>query len=115
MYEMLTGLPPFYTNDREELFERIKLGSVKYPKEFSNSLKDLLSGLFNKDPEKRLGSGPDGAKNIKKHPWFQGVNWEALLNKEIKAPFKPVIKSEIDVSYFDPVRNWDFCDFVGIY
>lgn len=102
MYEMLTGLPPFYTNDREELFERIKLGSVKYPKEFSNSLKDLLSGLFNKDPEKRLGSGPDGAKNLKKHPWFQGVNWDALLNKEIKAPFKPVIKSEIDVSYFDP-------------
>jgi len=102
MFEMLTGLPPFYTNDREELFERIKLGSIKYPNNFSPSIKDLLTGLFIKDPEKRLGSGPDGAKNIKKHAWFAGVNWDAFLRKEVKPPFKPVIKGELDLSNFDP-------------
>jgi serine/threonine protein kinase len=106
MYEMLTGLPPFYTNDRDELFERIKLGSVKYPKEFSSSLKDLLTGLFTKDPEKRLGSGPEGAKSIKKHAWFSGVPWDDLLAKKLKAPFVPVIKNDFDVSYFDTVNIW---------
>jgi serum/glucocorticoid-regulated kinase 2 len=102
MYEMLTGLPPFYTSDREELFERIKLGSVKYPSNFSPSLKDLLTQLFIKDPEKRLGSGSDGPKNIKKHAWFSGVNWDDFLKKSVRAPFKPVIKGDLDVSNFDP-------------
>ncbi|CAK9061976.1 Protein kinase 2 (PK2) [Durusdinium trenchii] len=31
MYEMLTGLPPFYTRDREKLFERIRRGELTYP------------------------------------------------------------------------------------
>jgi len=35
LYEMLTGLPPFYTTDREELFDRIKFGTIKYPQHFS--------------------------------------------------------------------------------
>jgi len=102
MFEMLTGLPPFYTSDREELFDRIKFGTIKYPEKFSPSVKDLLNGLFIKDPDKRLGSGVDGAKNIKTHPWFSGVNWDALLKKEIKPPFTPVVSGEFDVSNFDP-------------
>jgi serum/glucocorticoid-regulated kinase 2 len=101
IYEMLTGLPPFYTSDREQLFEQIKLGNVSYPKNFSPSVKDLLSGLFIKDPEKRLGAGPEGAKDIKNHQWFSGMNWDALMNKKIKPPFIPVLKGELDLSYFD--------------
>lgn len=100
---MLTGLPPYYTSDREELFDRIKLSSVKYPSNFSPSVKDLLTGLFQKDPEMRLGSGPDGAKSIKSHAWFVGVDWEAFIRKEVRAPFVPVIRDDLDVSNFDPV------------
>lgn len=102
IYEMLTGLPPFYTTNREELFERIKFGSLKFPATLSPAAKNLLEGLFQKNPEKRLGSGPEGAKGIKEHPWFAGVNWLAIERKEIKAPFVPVVKSDIDVSNFDP-------------
>lgn len=31
IYEMLVGVPPFYTKDRQELFERIKFLPPKYP------------------------------------------------------------------------------------
>jgi serum/glucocorticoid-regulated kinase 2 len=102
---MLTGLPPFYTTNREELFERIKFGSLKFPATLSPAAKNLLEGLFQKNPEKRLGSGPESAKAIKEHPWFAGVNWLAIERKEIKAPFVPVVKSDIDVSNFDPVGD----------
>eukprot|EP01016_Furgasonia_blochmanni_P023787 TRINITY_DN2562_c0_g1_i2.p1 TRINITY_DN2562_c0_g1~~TRINITY_DN2562_c0_g1_i2.p1 ORF type:complete len:438 (-),score=141.84 TRINITY_DN2562_c0_g1_i2:293-1522(-) len=102
IFEMLTGLPPFYTTDRNELFERIKFGTLRYPKHLSPAARNLLEGLFIKEPNKRLGGGPDNGKPIKEHPWFAGVNWQALLNKEIKAPFIPVVKSELDVSNFDP-------------
>ena len=99
---MLTGLPPFYTTKRDELFENIKSGKLKYPTRLSLSAVDLLDKLFNKDPEKRLGSGKDGAEEIKKHAWFALVNWEAYLKKEIRPPFVPKVTNEIDVSNFNP-------------
>jgi len=101
LYEMLTGLPPFYTPNREELFERIKFSTLKYPSHLSPSAKSLLEGLFKKDPEKRLGGSLDDAKPIKTHPWFSGIDWDAIFMKEIKAPFVPVVKGESDVSNFD--------------
>jgi len=36
------------------LFEKIKYGTVTYPKYLSNTIKSLLDGLFIKDPEKRF-------------------------------------------------------------
>lgn len=33
--------------------------------------KDLIKQLLVKDPKKRLGSGSNGAENLKKHPFFQ--------------------------------------------
>jgi serum/glucocorticoid-regulated kinase 2 len=42
VYEMLTGMPPFYSKDREKLFKNIKTGNIKYPVYLS---KDSLSLL----------------------------------------------------------------------
>jgi hypothetical protein len=50
---------------------------------------------------KRLGSGVNGASDIKKHPWFGRVDWNAIYNKEIRPPFVPKIRNELDVSCFD--------------
>jgi len=102
IYEMMTGLPPFYSHDRDDLFEKIKLGTVKCPSNFSLNLKDLLQKLFQKDPQQRLGSGLKGVEEIKSHPWFSSIDWDALYRKEIRAPFVPVIGDELDVSNFDP-------------
>ncbi len=33
--------------------------------------KDLIQRLLIKDPKKRLGSGPNGAENVKKQPFYQ--------------------------------------------
>mmetsp|Transcript_5751 Transcript_5751/g.4943 ORF Transcript_5751/g.4943 Transcript_5751/m.4943 type:complete len:219 (+) Transcript_5751:690-1346(+) len=99
---MLTGLPPFYTPNREELFEKIRYYTLKYPPFLSPNVKSLLEGLFKKEPDKRLGGGPDGAKEIKSHDWFENLDWDMLLRKEYPAPFVPVIKDDTDVSNFDP-------------
>ncbi len=99
---MLTGMPPFYAKDREKLFKSIKTGSVKYPKYLSKEAVNLLEGLFIKDPDHRLGSGDDGVKMIKNHPFFSSIDWDAILEKKIKPPFTPKIKSEFDTRYIDP-------------
>uniref|UniRef100_A0A674NV63 non-specific serine/threonine protein kinase n=1 Tax=Takifugu rubripes TaxID=31033 RepID=A0A674NV63_TAKRU len=62
--------------------------------------KDIIQRLLVKDPKKRLGSGPNGAENVKKRPFYQKINWEDLAAKKVPAPFKPVIRDELDVSNF---------------
>lgn len=102
LFEMLTGMPPFFSKDRDKLFKSIKSGSVKYPKFLSKNAVSLLEGLFIKDPDKRLGSGQTGVEDIKRHPFFASIDWNAILNKKIKPPFTPKIRSETDTRYIDP-------------
>ncbi|MCQ2815856.1 MAG: protein kinase [archaeon] len=102
LFEMLTGMPPFYSKDRDKLFKSIKTGSVKFPKYLSKHAVSLLEALFIKDPDKRLGSGPNGVQEIKDHPFFGTIDWNAILNMKIKPPFIPKIRSETDTRYIDP-------------
>ena len=55
------------------------------------------------EPSERLGSGPDGSANVKNHPYFEGLDWDALERKEIAPPYKPKVKGEMDTSQIDPV------------
>jgi len=101
VYEMLTGLPPFYTRDRDKLFERIKRGELTYPSYISPEAKSLLQALIYKDPDRRLGGGPEGGGEVKKHAFFAGVNWEDVYEKKTDPPFQPQLSSDGDVKYFD--------------
>lgn len=44
----------------------------------------------------------NGVRDIKAHPYFSKIDWTALLNRQIKAPFIPNVKAETDVSNVDP-------------
>ena len=98
---MLVGIPPFYTNNRQELFERIKYAAPKYPPHLSKNARELLENLLKKDPAKRLGTTKD-AEDIKAHAWFYGVNWRALEKKQYEAPFTPKVNGDCDLANFDP-------------
>ena len=79
---MIVGCPPFYAaNSRQELLDKIKHYTPKYPSTLSLEVKNLLEQLFRKNPLERLGYGVNGAVNIKNHPWFDKVNWNAILNR----------------------------------
>lgn len=101
IYEMLTGLPPFYTTDRDRLFNSIQFGTLNIPATLSNEVRDLLNGLFVKDSEQRLGSGTNGSQNVKSHPWFRGLDWIALFNKQIPPPFVPTFAGDNITCNFD--------------
>lgn len=67
--------------------------------QFSPKLQDLFKKLLHKDFKKRLGH--NGADEIKKHPWFDRINWQALKSKKVKAPFIPKLANETDTNNFD--------------
>lgn len=56
VYEMLVGYPPFYSENRVELFHKIKFSQPRYPNYLSDISINFLEGLLTKDPEKRIGS-----------------------------------------------------------
>ncbi|XP_011488331.1 ribosomal protein S6 kinase alpha-5 isoform X2 [Oryzias latipes] len=75
MYELLTGGSPYTVdggeNSHSDIARRILKKDPPFPKDMDPSAKDLIQRLLTKDPTKRLGSGPDGAENVKKHPFYQ--------------------------------------------
>lgn len=101
LYEMLTGLPPFYCRDREKLFEKIRKGDLTYPRYLSPRSVALLRGLLTRDPRGRLGSGPTDADDIKGHPFFADIQWEKLAGGQVAPPWDPQISGSLDTSQFD--------------
>lgn len=43
---------------------------------------------FKVNPSIRLGSGVNGSKDVKNHPWFAGVKWVELYRRNVVAPVK---------------------------
>uniref|UniRef100_A0A3B5LJB8 non-specific serine/threonine protein kinase n=1 Tax=Xiphophorus couchianus TaxID=32473 RepID=A0A3B5LJB8_9TELE len=82
-YEMMCGRLPFYNQDHEKLFELILMEEIKFPRTLSADAKSLLSGLLIKDPNKRLGGGPDDAKEIMRHSFFGTIDWQDVYDKKV--------------------------------
>lgn len=97
MYEMMTGAPPFYSKNKEQIFRDVLSKPVPMMPHFSPALCELLGGLMQIAPEKRLAE----AEVVKRSAWFGDLDWERCMGKELEPPFKPAISSEKDVRYFD--------------
>jgi len=98
MYEMLTGLPPFYSQDVQQMYQKIMTAKLSIPKTVPDDAKDLLEKLLIRDPEERLIE----PSAIKAHPFFRSIDWEKLLNKEVTPPYKPPVKGKEDIGMVDP-------------
>ena len=89
LYEMLTGLPPFYSENQKEMYTKIVEEDLAFPLFVAPVARDLLSQLLEKEPHKRLGV--NGAEEIKSHPFFADIDWKKLMQKRITPPMKPKV------------------------
>ena len=101
LFEMITGLPPFYSRNREIMFEKIMKADLVFPPGMSESAKDILSKLLVRDPIKRLGSGEGDADELKQHPYFADIDWKNLEKGNVPAPWTPTVYGSLDTSQFD--------------
>ncbi|KAK9390581.1 kinase-like domain-containing protein [Lipomyces mesembrius] len=99
LYEMLTGLPPFYDENTNEMYRKILQDPLRFPDDMDKDAKSLLTGLLNRDPKQRLGA--NGPAEIKDHKFFAEIDWKKLLGKKYPPPFKPSVASATDTSNFD--------------
>ncbi|KAI8885670.1 kinase-like protein [Backusella circina FSU 941] len=101
IFEMLAGYPPFYDDDHLKLYEKILQGKIRWPTYFDANAKDLLQHLLTSDLSRRYGNLKNGANDIKNHPWFNGVDFDRVGARQIRAPYIPSIKGDGDASHFD--------------
>ena len=98
LYEMLTGRTPFVDRNRRQMFKNIMQSEVIYPSHISPVARSLISKLLNRDPARRLGGGPNGGRDIMAHPFYEAIDWDKLLRKEIEPPFVPDVSSVDDIT-----------------
>ncbi|PKU27934.1 serine threonine-protein kinase sgk1 isoform x2 [Limosa lapponica baueri] len=97
LYEMLYGLPPFYSRNTAEMYDNILNKPLQLKPNITNSARHLLEGLLQKDRTKRLGAKEDFME-IKNHIFFSPINWDDLINKKITPPFNPNVKLNVITS-----------------
>uniref|UniRef100_A0AAQ5XPW1 Ribosomal protein S6 kinase n=1 Tax=Amphiprion ocellaris TaxID=80972 RepID=A0AAQ5XPW1_AMPOC len=102
MFEMLTGSLPFQGKDRKETMALILKAKLGMPQFLSPEVQSLLRALFKRNPANRLGAGPDGVEEIKRHRFFASIDWNKLYKKEVRPPFKPTVGRPEDTFHFDP-------------
>jgi protein-serine/threonine kinase len=100
-YEMLTGLPPYYTRDREKLFDRIRRAELSYPTYVTPVAQDLLKRMLLRNPEQRLGGMKGGGEDIKVHGFFSTIDWAMVYKKAIPCPFVPSAGADGAPKYVD--------------
>jgi serine/threonine protein kinase len=94
LYEMLVGCPPYFSPNKQELFNNIQRGVLRIPASLSTEAKNLIVALLHRNPSKRLGGGVSGAADIKQHPFFETVDWQIVKDRKLPCP-KPNV-------------NWDY-------
>ena len=90
IYEMMFGIPPFYTQDIKQMYRRIIKEAVVFKPgvTVSADAKDIILKLLEKDPNRRFGTTADSLE-VMSHPWFADIDFELLVQKKLKAPFIP--------------------------
>jgi len=97
MYEMLTGWVPFYTKDIQQMYQLKLTARVGVPDYIDSLAKNLVIRLLDRNPETRLTDPSE----IKSHPWFAPIDWDALYNKRVHPPYIPSLNSNQSVEMFD--------------
>nr|AML79610.1 putative LOV domain-containing protein [Sambucus canadensis] len=101
LYEMLYGYTPFRGKTRQRTFANILHKDLKFPGSITVSLqgKQLIYRLLHRDPKNRLGAR-EGANEIKRHPFFRGINWALIrcMNPpKLDAPLFGTTEDEKDI------------------
>ncbi|XP_002730613.1 serine/threonine-protein kinase Sgk3-like [Saccoglossus kowalevskii] len=102
LYEMMYGLPPFYSRDTAEMYDNILYKPLRLRTNVSQSARMLLEGLLQKDRQNRLGAGQADFLDIKNHPFFSTINWDELEARQIPPPYNPNVTGHMDLRHFDP-------------
>jgi serum/glucocorticoid-regulated kinase 2 len=86
-YEMMTGLPPWYTTDRNLLYQRLRSAPLQIPSSFSPQVSSCIIALLQRDPRRRLGVR--GPRSAMAHDFFRGIDFRSVIYRKVQPPIRP--------------------------
>ncbi|KAH9883210.1 protein kinase-like domain-containing protein [Xylariomycetidae sp. FL2044] len=103
IYEFLTGYPPFWHQNPIEIYKQIIEKPVLFPQEpqISPNAQHIIRSFCTVDRSRRLGNISGGSQPVKSHPFFHGVDWDALLRRQVRPPIQPNVRFPGDAQCFD--------------
>ena len=111
LYEVVVGAVPFTFVDNRpqyglpptELYKNILNPRYRLylPSRLSSAICDLIKRLLAWDPLTRIGCLTDAALDVKRHAFFQEIDFGKLKEMELEPPHVPELRSATDMSYFD--------------
>ena len=66
-----------------------------YPEMQGEPSETLIQALLHRNPVQRLGCGDGGWLDIKRHAWFESIDWDGLYRRTLRAPWEPSEKSHL--------------------
>jgi len=100
IYEMLTGLPPFYDEDVQKMYNLKMTAELTIPDYVDDKAKDIMRKFLDRNPSTRM----QDADAIKAHPYFKGLDWDKMYRREIPPPYIPSVSSKDSTKMID--RNF---------
>lgn len=103
---MFTGTVPFKGTNPHKVYADIKNRNIQWPepeileKKISMEGQDLINRMIQIDPTQRLGSSLDSMKVLKLHPFFEGIDFQAISKsnyKGLKAKIDPILGGIPDI------------------
>ncbi|KIM47384.1 hypothetical protein M413DRAFT_22065 [Hebeloma cylindrosporum] len=100
LYEMLTGVTPFWANNHSDMYVRVLQDELQFPDDraIDQDTKSLIRGLLQRVPSLRICE-----PRIKKHPYFSMIDWSHVYYKRYIPPYIP----PIDPSNASDTQNFD--------
>ncbi|XP_016940512.3 cGMP-dependent protein kinase 1 isoform X1 [Drosophila suzukii] len=104
VYELLVGKTPFRGVNQIKIYQQILSGIdvIHMPSRIPKSAQHLVRHLCKQLPAERLGYQRKGIADIKRHSWFESLDWQRLKLKQLPSPIKRPLKSWTDLQYFGP-------------
>ncbi|KAJ8093042.1 hypothetical protein PM082_020523 [Marasmius tenuissimus] len=105
VYELLFFKRPFDGRNADEMTQAILKRPLTFPsdaqRKCSSDAMSVVKGFITRDVNQRLGcKSKEGIKDIHRHAWFKGIDWDKLDEKESDAPFVIDLKTaNFDVSH----------------
>jgi len=87
--------------------------NVEFPETFTPELKDMLGKLLERKPDRRLGCQGRGAEEVKSHPFFSILDWNAASKVKLSPPVVPP-KGEVNAADAFDIGNFNEDDTKGI-
>lgn len=110
IYQMIAGRFAFHGLSEYITLQKVKRMDYTFPDGFDGQAKDLVKRLLVRDPEQRLGAGPEGGDNdmaaLRAHPFFASIKWDELWTDHAPSLEAGLLKKEPPPPE-EAIGNWE--------